>query len=127
MTNSEGEIRRITNRPPPVLAVPEVSAVNYFDLTLQHDIGEHFAVSLGISIPLSLLRCLHLPIRPFVGIFVIEVIVVIEVVVIGLRERELTGLGVLAPGLVPGEPRGIQRTWGAFGPEVRSAASGSQA
>ena len=49
MTNSETEVRSITNRPPPVLAVPQVSAQNYLDLTLQHDVGEHFGVSLGIS------------------------------------------------------------------------------
>lgn len=49
MDNSEDEIRRITNRPPPVLAVPQVSAMNYFDLTLQQDVGERFDLSLGIS------------------------------------------------------------------------------
>jgi iron complex outermembrane recepter protein len=49
MTNSENEIRRINGRPPAVLAVPQVSATNYFDLTLQQDVGKHFDLSLGIS------------------------------------------------------------------------------
>jgi len=49
MTNSENEIRSINNRPPAILAVPQVPAKDYFDLTLQQDIGEHFDLSLGIS------------------------------------------------------------------------------
>lgn len=49
MTNSENEIRNITNQPPPMLAVPRVSAMNYFDLTLQQDIGERFRLGFGIS------------------------------------------------------------------------------
>ena len=35
MTNSESELREITGQQPAVLAVPSVSAVNYFDLTLE--------------------------------------------------------------------------------------------
>lgn len=48
MNNSENEIRSINNRPPAMLAVPQVAAKDYFDLTLQQDIGEHFDLSLGI-------------------------------------------------------------------------------
>lgn len=49
MKNSENEIRSINNRPPAILAVPQVAAQDYFDLTLQQDLGENFDLSLGIS------------------------------------------------------------------------------
>jgi outer membrane receptor protein involved in Fe transport len=48
MINSENEIRSINDQPPAILAVPQVSAMDYFDLTLQQDIGEHFDLSFGI-------------------------------------------------------------------------------
>jgi iron complex outermembrane recepter protein len=48
MTNSETEIRAINNQPAPSLAVPSVSSEDYFELTLQQQLGEHFDLSLGI-------------------------------------------------------------------------------
>lgn len=48
MKNSENEIRSIDNRPPAILAVPQVAAKDYFELTLDQNIGEHFDLSLGI-------------------------------------------------------------------------------
>lgn len=48
LINSEDEIRSITNQPPAVLAVPRVPAQDYFDLTLDAKVNEHFDLSVGI-------------------------------------------------------------------------------
>ncbi len=48
IVNSEAEIRELTGRPPPVLAVSRVPSTDYFDLTIEVTLGEHFDASLGI-------------------------------------------------------------------------------
>jgi len=49
MINSEPEIRELTNRPPPVMAVPEVGSHSYFDLTLESDMSDHWNLRFGIT------------------------------------------------------------------------------
>ena len=49
LTNAEAESRRVNNQPAPVLAVPTVPSVNYFDLALGWDFGENASLNLGIE------------------------------------------------------------------------------
>lgn len=41
-------MRRISNQPPPVLAVPSVPAANYFDLTLSQLVTENLSLNFGV-------------------------------------------------------------------------------
>lgn len=49
MTNAEAERREIRGEPPGILAVPEVSAVSYIDLTGQWDVTDTFYVTIGVD------------------------------------------------------------------------------
>ena len=49
MTNAEAERREVRGEPPGILAVPEVSAVSYIDLSGEWDVTEAFYVTLGVD------------------------------------------------------------------------------
>ena len=47
VVNSETEIREVSGRPPPLLAVPRVPATDYLDLTFEAAFGEYYDLSFG--------------------------------------------------------------------------------
>lgn len=47
LTNAETESRRMNGQPPPVLAVPRIPSVNYFDLTFVWDFSNSLSFKLG--------------------------------------------------------------------------------
>ncbi len=47
MTNAETEFRSLNGQAAPVLAVPQLSAVNYFDLTFAWDVSDSLSLTLG--------------------------------------------------------------------------------
>ena len=49
VTNAETELRSSRDQPPPVLAVPTIGSVDYFDLTLAFDIRDNLSLNFGVE------------------------------------------------------------------------------
>ena len=49
LQNSENEFRELTGRPPGTLAVARLSSKDYFDLTIDADLGDTWFITLSVE------------------------------------------------------------------------------